>query len=143
MRAQVHRHLSALAAWYEELTPKSLARIGEHYAANAWFKDPFNEASGLEAIRHVFAHMFATLRAPRFRVTDRIADDGGAVLVWEFRFGAGPREYLVRGASHLRFDARGKVLYHRDYWDTGEELYAKVPLLGGLMRWLRRRLAAR
>jgi len=35
------------------------------------------------------------------------------------------------------------VTYHRDYWDTAEELYAKLPLLGGLMRLLRRRLAAR
>jgi steroid delta-isomerase len=143
VRADLHGPLSALAGWYESLTPASLARIGDHYAANAWFKDPFNEVSGLEAIRRVFAHMFETLREPRFRVTERIADENGAVLVWEFRFGAGRRQYLVRGASHLRFDARGKVTYHRDYWDTAEELYARVPLLGALMRGLRRRLAAR
>lgn len=143
MRAEIHRHLSALADWYESLTPETLARLGEHYAANAWFKDPFNEVSGLEAIRRVFAHMFATLRAPRFRVTARVADESGALLVWEFRFGAGRREYLVRGATHLRFNARGKVTYHRDYWDTAEELYAKAPLLGGLVRLLRRRLSAR
>ena len=143
MRAEIHRPLSALVAWYEALTPASLAALGEHYAADAWFKDPFNEVSGLEAIRRVFAHMFDTLREPRVRVTDRVADAGGALLVWEFRFGAGRREYLVRGASHLRFDAHGKVAYHRDYWDTAEELYAKVPLLGALMRGLRRRLSAR
>ena len=142
MRADLHRPLNALGAWYEGLTPESLGAIGEHYAAEAWFKDPFNEVSGIDAIRRVFAHMFATLREPRFHVIDRVADEGGALLVWEFRFGAGRREYLVRGASHLRFDACGKVTYHRDYWDTAEELYAKVPLLGALMRSLRRRLAA-
>jgi hypothetical protein len=143
MRADVHGRVSALVAWYEALTPEALAALGEHYAANAWFKDPYNEVRGLEPIRRVFAHMFATLRAPRFRVIERVADEGGALLVWEFRFGAGRREHLVRGASHLRFDAHGKVSYHRDYWDTGEELYAKVPLLGALMRLLRRLLAAR
>lgn len=143
MHTDVHRPLSALADWYEALTPESLASIGDHYAADARFKDPFNEVHGIDAIRRVFAHMFATLREPRFRVTDRVADERGALLVWEFRFGAGRREYLVRGASHLRFDALGKVAYHRDYWDTAEELYAKVPLLGALMRALRRRLAAR
>jgi steroid Delta-isomerase len=143
MRAEIHRHLSALAAWYESLTAESLAKIGEHYAANAWFKDPFNEASGLEAIKRVFAHMFATLRAPRFRITGRIADVSGAVLLWEFRFGAGGREYEVHGATHLKWNGRAKIVYHRDYWDTAEELYAKVPLLGGVVRLLRRRLAAR
>ena len=30
---------------------------------------------------------------------------------------------------------------HRDYWDAAEELYEKLPILGGLMRWLKRRNA--
>jgi hypothetical protein len=28
---------------------------------------------------------------------------------------------------------------HRDYWDAAEELYEKLPVLGGLMRWLKTR----
>jgi steroid delta-isomerase len=44
----------------------------------------------------------------------------------------------VRGTSHLRFDAAGKVVLHRDYWDAAEELYAKLPVLGALMRGLQR-----
>ena len=134
--------MTALAAWYESLTRESLVRIGEHYAANAWFKDPFNEACGLEAIRRVFAHMFEQVAEPRFRVLERVVDDEGALLTWEFSFRRGKRAMLVRGASHLRINHRGKVVYHRDYWDTAEELYAKLPLLGGLMRFLRRRLQA-
>ena len=47
----------------------------------------------------------------------------------------------LRNLSIVLVD-RGKVVYHRDYWDTAEELYAKLPLLGGLMRFLRRRLQA-
>jgi hypothetical protein len=27
---------------------------------------------------------------------------------------------------------------HRDYWDAAEELYEKLPVLGGLMRFLKR-----
>ena len=142
MRAEIHRSVAALAAWYETLTPESLARVGEHYAANAWFKDPFNEASGLDAIRRVFAHMFEMLEEPRFAVHERVINDEGALLTWEFGFTLRGRQLRVRGASHLKFNGRGKVVYHRDYWDTSEELYAKLPLLGALMRWLRRRLAA-
>ena len=142
MRAEIHRSVAALAAWYETLTPESLARVGEHYAANAWFKDPFNEASGLDAIRRVFTHMFDTLEEPRFAVHERVINDEGALLTWEFGFRLRGRQLRVRGASHLKFNGRGKVVYHRDYWDTGEELYAKLPLLGALMRWLQRRLSA-
>ena len=142
MRAEIHRAVAALAAWYETLTPESLARVGEHYAANAWFKDPFNEASGLEEIRRVFAHMFEALAEPRFAVHERVVNDEGALLTWEFSFRLRGRALRVRGASHLKFNSRGKVVYHRDYWDTAEELYAKLPVLGALMRWLGRRLSA-
>jgi hypothetical protein len=27
---------------------------------------------------------------------------------------------------------------HRDYWDAAEELYEKLPVVGSLMRWLKR-----
>jgi hypothetical protein len=49
---------------------------------------------------------------------------------------------VIRGASHLRFNADSKVVWHRDYWDAAEELYAKLPGIGWLMRALGRRLAA-
>jgi hypothetical protein len=48
----------------------------------------------------------------------------------------------VRGATHLRFDAQGRVILHRDYWDAAEELYAKLPLIGWLMRGLQRQARA-
>ena len=134
--------LARIVEYFESLTPESVARLGEHYAENAWFKDPFNEVEGLERIQRIFEHMFRRLEAPRFRVTDRIGDAGGAMLAWEFRFRMRGRAMLIRGATHLRFDGRGKVAYHRDYWDAAEELYARLPLLGGLMRLLQRRLRA-
>jgi hypothetical protein len=37
------------------------------------------------------------------------------------------------------FDAQGLITLHRDYWDAAEELYEKLPVLGGLMRWLKKR----
>jgi len=46
----------------------------------------------------------------------------------------------IHGASHLRFDAAGRIAYHRDYWDAASELYAKLPLIGPVMRYLQRRL---
>jgi hypothetical protein len=45
----------------------------------------------------------------------------------------------VRGGTHLVFNDEGLVTLHRDYWDAAEELYEKLPLVGGLMRWLKRR----
>jgi ketosteroid isomerase-like protein len=132
--------------FFEEITPESVARFGDYYSDDAYFKDPFNEVHGLLAVQHIFTHMFQKVAEPRFVVTEKMQDAGGAMLIWDFYYrvqlwGKGQTQ-IMRGASHLRFNADGKVCYHRDYWDTGEELYMKLPLLGVLMRGLRRALAA-
>jgi hypothetical protein len=126
--------LERLIAFYNSFTPDSVARFPEFYSADAYFKDPFNEVRGMPAIQRIFSHMFEQVGEPRFVVVDQVADAGGAMLVWEFYFrvrlwGKGEAQ-VMRGVSHLRFDAEGKVCYHRDYWDTGEELYMKLPGLG-------------
>ncbi len=131
-----------LARFYETLTPASLARLDQFYAVDARFKDPFNEVIGTAAIGRIFAHMFETTEAPRFVVTERIEQGHQAMLGWTFHFGLRGRTLTVRGVTHLRFDAAGRVELHRDYWDAAEELYAKLPLIGALMRGLQRRLSA-
>ena len=138
--------IDELVRYFETLSETSVERLGEHYAADAWFKDPFNEVRGVAAIARIFRHMFVQVDEARFVVTERIVDEGGAMLAWDFHFRS--RSPVLRGAqrirgvSHLRFDAQGKVDYHRDYWDAAEELYSRLPLLGALLRGLRRRIAA-
>ncbi len=130
---------------YQELAPDRLSELEACYAPDAYFKDPFNEVRGVPAIRRIFEHMFTALQAPRFVITQQIVQDHRAFLEWEFRFRLSrwkpDVEQCIKGASFLSFDEQGRVSHHRDYWDAAEELYAKLPLLGVLMRWLRRKLA--
>lgn len=133
--------LERVVRFYETLTPASIAQVREVYAAGASFKDPFNEVQGHDAIVRIFEHMFVQVAEPRFVVRERMRQGAHAFLTWEFRFRMrhlGRGDVLVRGASHLVFDAGGQVALHRDYWDAAEELYEKLPLLGGLMRLLKR-----
>ena len=136
--------VSRLVAFYEQLTPASLAELPRLYAPDARFKDPFNEVQGTAAIAAIFEHMFRTLERPRFVVHEILVQGEQCFLAWDFVFGLkrGGAELTVRGATHLRLAPDGRVAVHRDYWDAAEELYEKLPLLGALMRWLKRRVNA-
>jgi len=134
--------IDALVNFYETLTPASLDEIEVLYAPDARFKDPFNEVCGVPMIRRVFEHMFEQVGVPRFVVVNRIVDGDQAVLEWVFDLKIRGREISVRGATLFVLDTQGRVTLHRDYWDTGEELYAKLPVLGGAVRWLRRQMRA-
>ena len=129
--------------FYETLSPESLAHIGNVYAPDARFKDPFNEVQGARAIEAIFQHMFGALEQPRFVVTGRVVQGAQCFLTWDFCFAMRNIhqgvEQKVRGATHLVLDDQGLVTLHRDYWDAAEELYEKLPVLGALMRWLKRR----
>jgi steroid Delta-isomerase len=135
-----------IVVFFETLTPQSLARFGAYYADDATFKDPFNELRGLKEVRRVFEHMYLTLDEPRFVVTARLVDGDQCFLIWDFRFrfkSVRPDvEQTIHGSTHLKFAADGRVNFHRDYWDAAEELYEKLPFIGGLMRWLRKRAAS-
>lgn len=134
--------LDRLIAIYETLTPESIATLREVYADDARFRDPFNDVQGLPAIENIFRHMFEQVEMPRFAIIERVAEADVAFLVWDFRFLRAGKPHCIRGATHLRFDAAGKVREHRDYWDAAGELYSRLPLIGSLMRFLHRRLSA-
>jgi steroid Delta-isomerase len=141
------RHADARVArvveFFELLTPADVARIGEFYRGDARFKDPFNEVQGVPAIERVFAHMYVALTEPRFAVRDIVSDGDQCFLSWDFLFRfkrfSPTAEQCVRGGSHIVFGADGRIALHRDYWDAAEELYEKLPAVGALMRWLKRR----
>ena len=135
-----------IVVFFETLTPASVERFADHYTEDAYFKDPFNEVRGRPAIQRIFRHMYASLHEPRFVVTGRVADGAQVFLTWDFRFRFQKHrpavEQVIRGASQLRLAPDGRVCWHRDYWDAAEELYEKLPVLGGLMRWLKRRASS-
>jgi len=132
-----------LVEFFEQLQPQDLPRLSELYAPDARFKDPFNDVQGLVAIERIFSHMFDSLHAPHVKVTGEIAEGQQCFLAWEFRFRFKryhPAQWqTIEGGTHLVFNHQGLVSLHRDYWDAAEELYEKLPLVGGLMRWLKRR----
>lgn len=129
-------------AFFETLSPDSLAQLHEVYAQEAHFKDPFNEVQGIAAVHRVFEHMFETLQGPRFEVQHHMTQGDEAWLSWHFLIDRPEGIWTIRGATYLQYDPSGRIKLHRDYWDPAEELYSRLPLLGRLVRWLTRRLSA-
>lgn len=127
---------------FEQLTEADVARLGEIYVPDATFKDPFNEVRGVSAIEGIFRHMFVALETPRFVIRDVVVQGDQCFLTWDFLFRMrrfSRDEQCIHGGSHLLLAEDGRIRRHRDYWDAAEELYEKLPVVGALMRWLKKR----
>lgn len=157
--ADMSERLVKIKTFYETLSPDSLDQIGELYAPNARFKDPFQSVQGQGAIRGVFEHMFQLQATSRFiivGITQSVPETvpvpdtvpvpesksgAQACLRWIYWLELRGKPVSIEGCSWLYFDAAGYIVDHRDYWDAAEELYEKIPVLSWLMQWLRRKIA--
>jgi ketosteroid isomerase-like protein len=134
-------NLDKLIHFFESISQENTVDLKQIYTEDVFFKDPFNEVNGIQHVITIFDHMFHQLDQPRFVVTTHVSQGDQAFLTWDFLFKMkrfNRNEQCIRGASHIRFAADGRVSYHRDYWDVAEELYEKLPLIGSVMRGLKR-----
>ena len=137
-------NLERLKRYFETLTPASVGEMGTYYTEDAYFRDPFNEVRGTAAVQKVFLKMWESLNDPRFFIRETQLEGERAVLIWDFEFRIKRKHpdttQRNHGLSVLRLAPDGRIAYHRDYWDAAGELYEKLPLVGSLMRWLKRRM---
>lgn len=129
-----------LYSWYESLTENELNKIDEVYSHDAFFKDPFNEFRSREKIKNIFVQMFQKLQNPRFVFIDTLEEGSQSFVTWDFHFEVSGKRFVIHGSSHLKFDEHSKVIYHRDYWDVGEELLLKIPVLKSIYGTFRKKM---
>jgi hypothetical protein len=136
------QHIQWVIEQFENISPNTIDSLVTLYSEDAFFKDPFNEVKGHTKIKHIFTHMFTQVNNPRFVIKNTLENGSQACLIWEFIFQLkqSPNlDQVIRGCTWMTFNESLLITEHRDYWDAAEELYEKIPVLGGLMRWLKKR----
>lgn len=135
----------AYARYFDELSEASKSELRRLAHPDIHFVDPFNDVRGIDRVCAVFDHMFETSDAPRFVTQPPLIAGEIAFIKWRFtcriksRFMTKP--LTIDGITEVHFDEVGRVTEHLDYWDAARQLYEELPLLGGLLRMIRQRLA--
>ncbi|MCP5153208.1 MAG: nuclear transport factor 2 family protein [Ectothiorhodospiraceae bacterium] len=136
------RPLDRYLAWYEALTPDSVADVDRLFTADARFCDPFNDLRGRDEIRAMLEHMFATTSEVRFEVLCAAGTEALGLAEWRctlrLRRVRPDHEWTIVGATRIAFAADGRVTEHVDHWDAATQVYAHLPLLGAALRLARR-----
>jgi hypothetical protein len=130
--------------YYETLSRATVGALRGLAAPGLRFTDPFHDVSGVERVVDMLERMFDALEEPRFAVTDRAVSGPVWYLRWQFT--ARPRgraaPWTIEGMSEVHYDDQGRVIAHLDHWDSGTQFYARLPIIGWLIRLVRRRVSA-
>ena len=132
--------------YLEALDRESVDQLDRYVSEDVHFRDPFNDSRGIARMRAILTDMFDSVESPRFEVTDHVCGDTYCYLDWRLSgtLRALPRagQWSVEGVSRVRFDSSGRVAEHIDFWDAASGLYESLPILGRVLRVIRRRIAA-
>jgi len=131
-------------ACVESLSLERLEDLGQFYAPQARFQDPFQTVVGRPAILQCYRAMFGGLHQPGFSNLEMASQgpDGPVAVRWHFRFAVHARAEArgIPGTSWLRFDPDGLILLHEDHWDASLLIDA-FPLVGRVTQLVKKKIA--
>ena len=143
-KADLTLALDKYIEYYETLTHRSVRLLEKIADPQMQFKDPFNEVEGVDNVVEIMRKMFDDVENPQFEVEDKAWGGGGrtAYIKWIFMFGSESKRQMISGMSEVMFTPYGLVASHRDFWDAAENIYEQVPVLGSILRMIKKKLAA-
>ena len=136
-----HPVIEKLKATYATADQISSVQLAELYTPDVVFTDPLGRIECIERPAGYFSAVYKNVISCQFNYLDEMVVDNKASIKWDMHLRharlAGGREIVVRGATMLEFDQ--KVFFHEDIYDAGAMIYEHVPILGGPVKWLKRR----
>lgn len=125
---------------FNNLCSGNMAELGSVYGDNVEFTDPFSSVKGIDQLTEYFTDAYANVISCGFDFGEPVINGGDVCIAWVMhlqhkRIRKG-RPVTVDGISQLVIQD-GRVVSHRDYFDVGQLLYENLPVMGGVIRWIR------
>jgi len=116
------------------------------YAEDAWLDDTLVVHQGAAEIEKYFVKTSETMTSYQVTIDDVARSGNDYYVRWTMIFAApalsGGEPCHSVGVSQIRFNPEGKVQLHKDFWDSGQNFYAHLPVVGGAVGFVRKRLEA-
>ena len=131
-----------LQTYFDGMTAASVRdQTATVYAPEGYLNDTLVGITGAAAIQAYFAHTIERSRVLRVEFLERAPAGTDWYVRWQMTVEAdglnGGQPVVSYGVTQFRFDAQGRVLIHKDFWDAGSGLYEQLPVLGALVRRVR------
>ena len=111
------------------------------YAPTAYLNDTLVGIEGADRIAAYFGHTMQQASLLKVEFMDRAPAGTDWYVRWRMTTRAeglnGGEDVVTWGVTQFRFDGDGRVLIHKDFWDSGTGLHEQLPGVGGIVRRVR------
>jgi len=132
------------ATFFRALNRDTMYLVDEFYAQDVHFKDPIVEFHNRDDMKHYYASAYESTDSVTFEVPKVVMQGNEQVVIWIMTMKSKGlnkgKPVIVEGTSHIRYNNKGKAVYHRDYFDMGQMVYSHVPFVRGMIRFVNKRM---
>lgn len=125
---------------FKRMEPNMVLNLDDLYDPNVRFEDPLHKVEGRAALLEYFNKLNSQLEYADFEFGVPVCSENAAAVPWVMTMALKkPKQVIsIPGISHLTFAER--ILTQRDYFDVGASLYEKLPIMGPLLRWIKKKV---
>lgn len=130
---------------YQNLNRDNLHSLTAVYTHDIHFVDPAHEIVGLENLTSYFASLYQNVQSIEFAYRHTHVLQKEAYVQWDMKFIhsklGGGRSISISGVTFVQFHDDGMIYFHHDYFDLGVMVYEHLPLLGRIVKYIKRSLS--
>ena len=130
-------------AFFADVTVESIrSQIDGFYAPDVYFNDTLKTLRGRPAVEAYFMRMPQHTDFVRGKILDHSRSGTNHYVRWilDVRYKGAKETVRTMGVTLLRFDKDGCVVLHQDFWDSSAGFYEHLPVLGGIVRWIKSKI---
>ena len=121
---------------FENLNLENLNKFDKLLDENIYFEDPFNKVYGITNFKKIFSNTLNKLDNVEFKVLNIISENNIFIIKWEMIFFAFKKNNSIFGLSEVIISTNEKIISHIDYWDSYNNFYVKIPVIGMLFKFV-------
>jgi len=130
-------------AFFADVSVESIrSQIDGFYAPDVFFNDTLKTLRGRPAVEAYLLRMPQHTDFVRTKILDHSHSGPNYYVRWimDVRYKGAKETVRTMGMTLLRFDKTGRVVLHQDFWDSSAGFYEHLPVLGGVMRWIKSKI---
>ncbi|MGB3725504.1 MAG: nuclear transport factor 2 family protein [Glaciecola sp.] len=134
--------IDKFSSFYTDLASMQVSELASIYSEDVKFVDPIASHQGLSAVEAYFSRLLHNAKYCTFTIHNKEKTESGLYVVdWTMSFTSkrmnSGQPISVDGITMLKVIGN-KITFHRDYYDLGQMIYENVPLLGRVIKRIKR-----
>ena len=122
--------------------PDILERAKSTFAPELYFNDTWHTHESNQELGEYLQRTGERVHFIEVKIDDVVVSKTNAYVRWNMTFTIDENDKPIKsvGMTHMRFNEKQKIMTYQDYWDGVEGFYRTLPVIGGILEAVRKKL---